>query len=115
MLQMMRWQQTEIATQLAERGIALATTDRVAVPGAPLSYLRLLGEENSVARFDQRVILRDNELDHWAEQLKNATGTVYIHVRNYYEGHAPATLLELQKRLGLTLPTPPGQQQMSLF
>jgi uncharacterized protein YecE (DUF72 family) len=109
------WQQTEIASQLAERGIALATTDRVAVPGAPLTYLRLLGEENSVERFDQRVLLQDDALDHWAEQLRNATVTVFVHVRNYYEGHAPATLLELRKRLGLSLPTPPGQQQMSLF
>jgi uncharacterized protein YecE (DUF72 family) len=109
------WQQTEIASQLTERGMQLATTDRVAVPGAPLTYLRLLGEENSVERFDQRVILKDTELDHWAEQLKNATGPVYVHVRNYYEGHAPATLFELRKRLSLSLPTPPGQQQMSLF
>ena len=109
------WQQTEIASPLAERGMQLATTDRVAVPGAPLTYLRLLGEENSVERFDQRVILREAELDHWAEQLKNAAGPVFVHVRNYYEGHAPATLFELRKRLGLSLTTPPGQQQMSLF
>ena len=109
------WQTTEIAVQLTERGIALATTDRVSVPGAPLTYLRLLGEENSVERFDQRVIVRDDELDHWAERLKNTTGTVFVHVRNYYEGHAPATLFELRRRLGLSLPTPPGQQQMSLF
>ena len=109
------WQTTEIAAQLAERGIALATTDRVAVPGAPLSYLRLLGEENSVERFNQRVLLKDDELDHWATQLQNATGTVFVHVRNYYEGHAPATLFELRRRLGLDIPTPPGQQQMSLF
>lgn len=109
------WQQTLIASQLAERGMALATTDRVAVPGAPLTYLRLLGEENSVERFDQRIIPRDTELDHWAEQLKAATGTVFVHVRNFYEGHAPATLTELRRRLGLSTPTPPGQQQMSLF
>jgi uncharacterized protein YecE (DUF72 family) len=109
------WQQTQIAAQLAERKIDLATTDRVAVPGAPLTYLRLLGEENSVARFDQRVLLRDAELDDWAEKLRAASGTVFVHVRNYYEGHAPATLFALRKRLGLANPTPPGQQQMSLF
>lgn len=109
------WLQTEIAAQLTERGMQLATTDRVAVPGAPLTYLRLLGEENSVERFDQRVILRDTELDQWAELLRAATGTVYVHVRNYYEGHAPATLFELRRRLGLSLPTPPGQKQLSLF
>ncbi|WP_309723535.1 DUF72 domain-containing protein [Armatimonas sp.] len=109
------WQQSEIASLLAERGMQLATTDRVAVPGAPLTYLRLLGEENSVEHFDQRVLLKDTELDHWAEQLRAASGVVFVHVRNYYEGHAPATLFELRKHLGLALPTPPGQQQMSLF
>lgn len=109
------WLQTEIAAQLAERGMELATTDRVAVPGAPLTYLRLLGEENSVERFDQRALPHETELDHWAAQLNAAPGPVFIHVRNYYEGHAPATLIELRRRLGLSIPTPPGQQQMSLF
>ncbi|WP_395088396.1 hypothetical protein [Armatimonas sp.] len=61
------------------------------------------------------MIPRDTELDHWAEQLKAATGTVFVHVRNFYEGHAPATLMALRHRLGLSTPTPPGQQQMSLF
>ena len=109
------WQATEIAAQLAERGIALATTDRVAVPDAPLTYLRLLGMENSVARFDARTIPRDDDLDHWAQQLELASGPVYVHVRNFYEGHAPGTLLALRERLGLTTPLPPGQQQMRLF
>jgi uncharacterized protein YecE (DUF72 family) len=109
------WQNTEIAQELMARGMELATTDRVALPGVPLTYLRLLGEENSVERFDQRVLLKNTELDHWAEQLENATGVVFVHVRNFYEGHAPTTLFELRRRLGLSLPTPPGQQQMSLF
>ena len=109
------WQTTQLAEQLAERGIGVATTDRVRLPGAPLTYVRLLGEENSVTRFDQRVIDRESELDRWAERLGTAEGTVFVHVRNYYEGHAPGTLIALRQRLGLSTPTPPGQQQLSLF
>lgn len=109
------WQTTPIAEQLAERGIGVATTDRVSLPGARLTYVRLLGEENSVARFDQRVIDRESELDQWAERLRAAEGRVFLHVRNFYEGHAPGTLTALRQRLGLSTPMPPGQQQMSLF
>lgn len=109
------WQESGLAQQVLERGFSLVTTDRVAVPGAPLTYLRLLGEENSVERFDTRALPREAELDSWAERLRQAPGTVFVHVRNFYEGHAPATLFALRERLGLSIPTPPGKQQMSLF
>lgn len=109
------WAETTIATQLAERGVAVAATDRVVLPGAPLTYLRLLGEENSVERFDQRVIDRSAELRVWAEKIKEADGIVFVHVRNFYEGHAPGTLRFLRERLGLPTPGFPGEKQLSLF
>jgi len=109
------WVETSIATQLAERGFSVATTDRVALPGAPLTYLRLLGEENAVERFDQRVIDRSTELRQWGEKLKEADGTIFVHVRNFYEGHAPGTLRFLREALGLPTPPFPGEKQLSLF
>jgi uncharacterized protein YecE (DUF72 family) len=105
---------------LATRGITCATSERLDV-GTPLRYLRLLGTENSVARFDERQFDRSAELDLWAKRVDdarrqpNAPAEIFVYARNFYEGHSPATLLALRDRLGLPLPTPPGKQQMSLF
>ena len=113
------WERTDIAASLAERGLRAATTERMDT-GAPLTYVRLLGEENAVARFNERQFDRAIELDDWAVRLAAAkasaeTGEILVFARNFYEGHAPATLFELMRRLNLPVPTPPGQQQMSLF
>lgn len=108
------WAQTDIAAALESSGIALAASDRLDL-GAPLRYVRLLGIENSVGRFDTRQFDRGAELDAWAERLRAATGEVYVVVRNFFEGHSPATVLALRERLGLLPLTPPGAQQMSLF
>jgi uncharacterized protein YecE (DUF72 family) len=105
---------------LAARGIVCATTERLDV-GTPLRYLRLLGTENAVARFDERQFDRSPELDTWAKRLDDARrqpdapAEILVYARNFYEGHAPATLFALRERLGLPVPTPPGKQQMSLF
>jgi uncharacterized protein YecE (DUF72 family) len=112
------WVGTDIAAYLAARGVLCATTERLDL-GAPLRYVRLLGTENSVARFDARQFDRSAELDDWARRLDDARRAapdpILVYVRNFYEGHAPATIAELRRRLGLPVPTPPGQQQMSLF
>ena len=115
------WAETDVAATLAARGIACATTERLDV-GAPLRYVRLLGEENAVKRFDERVVDRGADLDAWAERIRvacaNATPDappLLVYARNFFEGHAPATLFDLRARLGLSNPIPPGKQQMSLF
>ena len=113
------WAETDIAATLAERGLRAAITERLDT-GASLSYIRLLGEENAVARFNERQFDRAAELDDWASRLKAATtaspaSEIFVFARNFYEGHAPATLFELMRRLNIPVPTPPGQQQMSLF
>jgi uncharacterized protein YecE (DUF72 family) len=114
------WAETDIAAALEARGVACATTDRLDV-GAPLAYLRLLGTENAVTRFDAPQIDRSADVAAWAGRLADAAGSgppdrrILVYVRNFFEGHAPATLFALRERLGLPVPTPPGKQQMSLF
>ncbi len=115
------WAETNVAADLAARGIACATTERLDV-NAPLRYVRLLGEDNSTKRFDERIVDRAADLDAWAERIRAArteaapdAPPLLVYARNFFEGHAPATLLDLRARLGLPVLTPPGKQQMSLF
>jgi uncharacterized protein YecE (DUF72 family) len=115
------WVGTGIAEALAERGVSCATTERVDL-GGPLQYVRLLGTENSVGRFDERQIDRTDDITAWAARLDEARRTapetaapLLVYVRNFFEGHAPATIAVLREKLGLPIGTPPGQQQMSLF
>ncbi len=113
------WAETSIVDDLAQSGIGCATTDRLDL-GGPLVYLRLLGRENSVARFDAPILPQPEEVARWAERIAGARAErrserILAYVRNFFEGHAPATLLALRQRLGLPVPTPPGRQQMRLF
>jgi uncharacterized protein YecE (DUF72 family) len=96
-----------------ESAIRLVTTERFDTGGI-IFYLRLLGEENAFAKFTHRQQKREQELDRWAERLKDGPDAL-VFVRNFYEGHAPATLSALSARLGYSVPTPAGQQQMRLF
>lgn len=113
------WKDTDIVAALQERGIACATSERLDL-GGPLRYVRLLGTENAVARFDETQIDRTAELAQWAERIASAAKTadsrpLFVYIRNFYEGHAPASILRLREHLGLPIPVAPGQQQMSLF
>jgi uncharacterized protein YecE (DUF72 family) len=93
--------------------VGIVTTERFDT-GKEIVYLRLLGEENAFAKFTHRQQKREPELDQWAERLKDSPNAL-VFVRNFFEGHAPATLFALFQRLGYSVPTPAGQQQMRLF
>jgi uncharacterized protein YecE (DUF72 family) len=93
--------------------ITVVTTERFD-SGEQIAYLRLLGEENAFAHFTHRQQKREIELDNWAVRLRESPNA-FVFVRNFYEGHAPATLFALMERLGYSIPTPLGQQQMRLF
>lgn len=110
------WSATSAAQRLPEFGLHTAATDRCD-PGGPLRYVRLLGAENSVPRFDTRVFDRGADLDAWARRLRDLAPETeaLVFARNFFEGHAPATLTDLRARLGLTTPEPPGRHQRSLF
>jgi hypothetical protein len=88
------WAETDIAAALEARGVACATTDRLDV-GAPLAYLRLLGTENAVTRFDAPQIDRSADVAAWAGRLADAAGSgppdrrILVYVRNFFEGARP--------------------------
>ena len=111
---------TDILTVLGELGIVCVTTERLDL-GAPLRYVRLLGTDHAFARFNERQRDRTPELAEWAARLHEAANAadapefIFALSRDYFEGHSPGTLRVLGEQLGLNLPTPPGQQQMSLF
>lgn len=119
------WKDADVLPFLDAHGVAVATTEKLDL-GGPLRYVRLLGTENSVARFDTRQMDRGDDLAIWAARLDAArrdagNGGAYadrpllVYVRNFFEGHAPATIADLRERLGLPNALPPGQEQMSLF
>jgi uncharacterized protein YecE (DUF72 family) len=114
------WAETDVVARLDAAGVACATTERLDL-GGPLRYIRLLGTENAVPRFDAPVIDRKEDVAAWAVRFgaaRSAPGAadpILVYVRNFFEGHAPATLLALRAALGLSVPVPPGKQQMSLF
>ena len=115
------WKDTDALGFLTKRGVHCATTDRLDL-GGPLRYVRLLGTEHSVARFDERQFDRSEELAAWATRLDAARQEIpvdgrplLVYARNFFEGHSPATLRVLREMLGLPNVSPPGQSQMSLF
>ncbi len=115
------WAQTDVGAFLEAHNVSVATTERLDL-GGPLRYLRLLGTENSVARFDAKQFDKSDAIASWAERIQSARQTaapdtppLLVYVRNFFEGHAPATIAALRAKLGLPEITPPGQQQMALF
>lgn len=117
------WAQTPVVADLAARGIVCATTERLDL-GGPLRYVRLLGTENAVARFDEPQLDRSEDIAAWAVRIEEACRVspadtaappILVYIRNFFEGHAPASLFALREKLGLPVPVPPGKQQMSLF
>jgi uncharacterized protein YecE (DUF72 family) len=112
------WLKTGIAPFLADRGFFCVTTERLDF-GGPLRYIRLLGTQDSVTRFDKRQFDRTPELAAWAKRTDIARRAspepIYFFVRNYFEGYAPGTIAVLRKHLGLPNFRPPGQLQLNLF
>jgi uncharacterized protein YecE (DUF72 family) len=121
------WAETDIAADLARQRVACATTDRLDV-GGELAYVRLLGADNAMPRFHETQVDRSAEIAAWAERIAAAcapaqqqqqqggsSARLLVYVRNFFQGHAPATLFALREKLGLPPILPPGKQQMSLF
>lgn len=128
------------ASFLAERGMAYVLVARentldaydfwvelAAVNRTPnFALIRWIGDDkNGPTGNDALVAPRDAELDQWANRLahlQNLGISAYGYMHNPYEGHSPASLRRLQKRLSAltTLPTwpprgvrPPGIDDQS--
>lgn len=70
---------------------------------APFTYIRLLGDRRAVPDdFSHVRIDRERELSDWAGrivQMLEEGIEVYTYVNNRYQGHAPATALNLKKKI----------------
>ncbi len=114
---------------LRERGVALAVSDGTFVelnvmlaafasPTASFGYIRWLGRRDSVARYDRAVIDRSAQLARWAAALRAVSGRlarVCGYANNHYMGHAPATIRQLYRELGMAHTRPPRVIQTELF
>ncbi len=119
----------ELLALLRERQIALAVSDGTFVelnvmlaafasPTAPFGYIRWLGRRDSVARYDRVVIDRGAQLARWAVALRAVAGRlarVCGYANNHYMGHAPATIRELYRELGIAHDPPTRVIQTELF
>lgn len=101
-----------------------ATRERVWRAAATLldatdfAYIRWMGERD-LARFDEVVRPRDENLQKWAaaiERLRERVPAIYAYFSNFYEGHAPTSANKLKMLLGLPTVEPEDlENQPSLF
>jgi uncharacterized protein YecE (DUF72 family) len=112
---------------LAAHGVALALSDGrwlprgwllelLHRPTAGFHYLRWMGPDRSLNDFSRVQVDRTDEIDAWAGALREVKVDVYGYANNHFAGHSPATIRELQRRLGQQ-PTDPSRllEQTSLF
>jgi uncharacterized protein YecE (DUF72 family) len=90
-----RWVPRRWALKLAERFAAR--------PPAPFAYVRWMGPDRSLVDYSRVQVDRTRELDAWAEALRALAGgvrEVWGYVNNHFAGHSPASVRDLQHRLG---------------
>lgn len=124
------WVHDGVLAFLAEHQVALALSDGrwiprrtmlslVDRPTADFAYLRWMGPDRSIVDYSRIQVDRSAELDAWARVLPGLTArvrTVYGYINNHFAGHSPASLRDLQGRLGqpVVLPHTLGEQ-LTLF
>lgn len=124
------WINDGILALLAEHNVALALSDGRWIPRRTLlalaerptsdfTYVRWMGPNRDLIDYSRIQIDRSRELDAWAgaiEQLASRVKTVYGYMNNHFAGHGPASIRDLQQRLGLPVVEPDSLgEQMSLF
>lgn len=97
-----------------KRGVML---DLALEPTADFAYVRWMGAPRRMG--DRPQTDRAREIGAWVEALKVVGGrvnTVYGYVSNEFQGHAPASVRQLQKHLGLPVVEPTMlREQADLF
>ena len=113
------WLGPRLLDALRKHGVALAIIDHPWMPRpkqmlgsdpitADFAYNRLLGDrygiEEITKTWDKTVVDKSREIDEWTEVMNvlQKRVPVYTFVNNHFAGHAPATIAELKKRLGLS-------------
>jgi uncharacterized protein YecE (DUF72 family) len=98
------------------RSLVLSLVER---PTADFVYVRWMGPNRDITDYSYVQFDRTPEVESWAEVLRELPERgfdVYGYVNNHFAGHSPATVRDLQRRLGVT-PVDPGRlgDQISLF
>ena len=124
------WINDGIVALLAEHRVALALTDARWIPRrtmlglaerptADFAYLRWMGPNRDLVDYSRVQVDRTAEVAAWVRVLPalvKRLDVVYGYVNNHFAGHAPATLRDLQRRLGLAPVDPESLgEQLSLF
>lgn len=124
------WIHDGILALLAEHNVAVALTDARWIPRklmlgladrptADFTYIRWMGPNRDLVDYSRVQRDRTRELEAWAAAIASITKhgcAVYGYVNNYFAGHAPASVRQLQLLLGQR-PVDPSElgEQMSLF
>jgi len=107
------WLNPAFYDRLRALNIALVLNDlyympRLSVETADFVYIRLIGNRKVTGDdFSERTLDRSLELDWWAGRIRAFMERgleVYAFANNHYEGHAPDTINELQRRIFLQQP-----------
>lgn len=87
-------------------------------PTAGHAYVRWMGPDRSITDYSHVQVDRTAEIEAWAAVLPSMAKSVkvYGYVNNHFSGHSPATIRDLQRRLG-QVPKDPAQltAQLGLF
>lgn len=124
------WVHDGIIALLAEHRVALTLADARWIPRktmlalaerptADFAYVRWMGANRDLVDYSRVQVDRSRELSQWAEVLPSLAArvrTVYGYVNNHFAGHGPASLRDLQQRLGMPTVAPEDLgEQLSLF
>lgn len=124
------WLHDGLLALLAEHRVALVLTDARWIPRrtmlalaerptADFAYIRWMGPDRNLVDYSRIQVDRSREIDAWARvlpQLVKRLRVVYGYANNHFAGHSPATLRDLQQRLGMPIVDPESLgEQMTLF
>lgn len=124
------WITDGVIALLRDRNIALALVEGRWIPRrmmlalarrptADFVYVRWMGPHRDLVDYSRVQIDRSREIDIWTETILEVSAhvtDVFCYVANTFTGHSPATLRDLQRKIGQT-PVDPEKlgEQLSLF
>src|SRR6266571_5800694 len=111
------WIRDDVLELLRSRGIAWCLQDLYYMPKtvevtADFVYVRWLGDHRKITRFAEIQVDRSAATERWAETLRDLSSRVtriYGYYNNHYAGHSPASVRQLQARLGVPESAPPAR------
>lgn len=109
------WMRPVVMRLLKSHNVACALTDARWIPRrtmlqlaesptADFAYIRWMGADRSIVDYSRVQLDRSRELEEWSRALKQLDAKlhdVFAFANNHYAGHAPATLREVQRQLGI--------------